>query len=77
MEKKTDLYILTNQNGYEISICNYGGHIAAIMAPDKKGNFQNIVQGHDSIANLENSPNLYLSTLIGCYGNRIRMENYL
>ena len=70
--KKTDLYILTNRNGYEISICNYGGHIAAIMAPDKEGNFQNIVQGHDSIANLVKSPNLYLSTLIGRYGNRIR-----
>ena len=70
--KKTDLYVLTNQNGYEISICNYGGHIAAIMAPDKEGNFQNIVQGHDSIANLVNSQNLYLSTLIGRYGNRIR-----
>ena len=21
--KKTDLYVLTNKNGYEISICNY------------------------------------------------------
>ena len=70
--KKTDLYVLTNKNGYEISICNYGGHIAAIMAPDKDGNFQNVVQGYDSIEQLVKSPNIYLSTLIGRYGNRIR-----
>ena len=74
--KKTDLYVLTNENGYEISICNYGGHIAAIMAPDKDGNFQNVVQGYDSIDNLVNSPNEYLSTLIGRYGNRIRNGSF-
>ena len=27
--KQTDLYILTNKNGYEISITNYGGAIYA------------------------------------------------
>ena len=70
--KKTDLYVLTNKNGYEISICNYGGHIAAIMAPDKDGNFKNIVQGYNSIDQLVKARNEYLSTLIGRYGNRIR-----
>ena len=74
--KKTDLYVLTNKNGYEISICNYAGHIAAIMAPDKDGNFKNIVQGHDSIDHLVNSKNIYLSTLIGRYGNRIRNATF-
>ena len=74
--KKTDLYVLTNENGYEISICNFGGHIAAIMAPDKDGNFQNIAQGYDSIDQLLNPPNFYLSTLIGRYGNRIRNGNF-
>ena len=70
--KKTDLYVLTNKNGYEISICNYAGHIAAIMAPDKDGNFKNIVQGYNSIDQLAKARNAYLSVLIGRYGNRIR-----
>ena len=69
--KMTDLYVLTNKNGYEISITNYGGAIAAIMAPDKDNNFMNIVQGHDSINNILSCPNQFLSTLIGRYGNRI------
>ena len=71
--KKTDLYVLTNKNGYEISICNYAGHIAAIMAPDRDGNLKNIVQGYNSIDKLaKGRRNAYLSTLIGRYGNRIR-----
>ena len=74
--KKTDLYVLTNKNGYEVAITNYGGAIAAIMAPDKDGNFLNIVQGHDSIDNVINSANPFLSTLIGRYGNRIRNATF-
>ena len=69
--KKTDLYTLTNKNGYEISITNYGGAIAAIMAPDKDNKFMNVVQGHDSLDNIISCSNEFLSTLIGRYGNRI------
>ena len=69
--KQTDLYILTNKNGYEISITNYGGAIASIMAPDKDNKFMNIVQGHDSLDHIMECPNQFLSTLIGRYGNRI------
>lgn len=69
--KETDLFFLTNSNGLEIAITNYGGSIAAIMAPDKKGQFANIIQGHDCIQNCLASPEPFLSTLVGRYGNRI------
>ena len=69
--KKTDLYILRNKEGNEVAITNYGGAIVAIMVPDKKGNLANIIQGHDNIQDVINSPEPYLSTLIGRYGNRI------
>ena len=69
--KKTDLYTLINKNGYEVSITNYGGSIAAIMAPDKDNKFMNVAQGHDSIDHILSCSNQFLSTLIGRYGNRI------
>lgn len=69
--KNTDLYILTNDNGAEITITNYGGAILAIMMPDKDGKYANVIQGHDTIDNVINSPEPFLSTLIGRYGNRI------
>ena len=47
--KKTDLYILKNQQGNEVAITNYGGAIVAIMVPDRDGNYANVIQGHDNI----------------------------
>ncbi len=68
---KTDLYILRNRKGYEVAITNYGGAIVAIMVPDKDGKVANVIQGHDNIQDVINSPEPYLSTLIGRFGNRI------
>ena len=70
--KNTDLYILKNSQGNEVAITNYGGAVVAIMAPDKDGNIGNVIQGHDNIQEVINSPEPYLSTLIGRYGNRIK-----
>ena len=69
--KDTDLYILKNSEGNEVAITNYGGALVAIMVPDKEGNRANIIQGHDNIREVIESPEPYLSTLIGRYGNRI------
>ncbi len=69
--KDTDLYILKNSQGSEVAITNFGGAIVAIMVPDKNGNFSNVIQGHDNIEDVINSPEPYLSRLIGRYGNRI------
>lgn len=69
--KQTALYTLVNMAGYEVSITNYGGAIVAIMVPDKDGNIANVIQGHDNIDDVINSPEPYLSTLIGRFGNRI------
>ena len=69
--KETDLFILSNDKGVEVAVTNYGGAILAIMVPDKNGKLANVVQGHDSIEGVINSPEPFLSTLIGRYGNRI------
>ena len=69
--KETDLYIFRNSEGNEVAISNYGGALVAIMVPDRNGNRANVIQGHDNINDIVNSPEPYLSTLIGRYGNRI------
>lgn len=69
--KETDLYILRNSEGNEVAITNYGGALVAIMVPDKNGKRANVIQGHDNINDVVNSPEPYLSTLVGRYGNRI------
>ena len=47
--KETDLFILSNNNGAEVAVTNYGGAILAIMVPDKNGNLGNVIQGHDGM----------------------------
>lgn len=69
--KPTDLYTLRNANGMQIDVTNYGGAVVSIMVPDRDGNYANVIQGHDNINDVVNSPEPFLSTLIGRYGNRI------
>ena len=69
--KDVDLFFLRNENGMEVAITNYGGSLVAIMVPDKNGNFANVIQGHDNIDDCVSSPEPFLSTLVGRYGNRI------
>ena len=75
--KQTDLFILKNESGAEVAITNYGGAVVAIMVPDKNGNYANVIQGHDTIDKVINSPEPFLSTLIGRYGNRIAKGKFL
>lgn len=69
--KKTDLFILKNKKGSEIAVTNYAGALLAVMMPDRNGKMESVVWGHDSLDNLMNSEEAYLSVLIGRYGNRI------
>ena len=70
-DKKTDLFILKNTKGMEVAVTNYGCAILSIMIPDKNGKYANVILGHDSIDHVINSPEPFLSTTIGRYGNRI------
>lgn len=69
--KAVHLYILKNKKGAEAAICNYGGVMPALMMPDKNGHYASVVLGHDSLQHVIDSPECYLGTLIGRYGNRI------
>jgi aldose 1-epimerase len=74
--KLTDLFILKNAKGAELAFTNYGGAVCALMMPDKNGKYDSVIQGHDSIEGVMNSPEPFLSTLIGRYGNRIKQGKF-
>lgn len=69
--KQTDLFIIRNKSGMEVALTNYGCALLAINTPDRNGKFADVILGHDSIDNVINSPEPFLSTTIGRYGNRI------
>lgn len=63
-------YTLTNAAGMEIKAITYGGIITSWTAPDKAGNYENIVLGYDNLEQYIAS-NPYFGAIIGRYGNRI------
>ena len=65
-----DEYKLSNRQGMEISIINYGGIITSWTAKDINGVYEDIVLGHNSLSDYEKgSP--YFGAIIGRFGNRI------
>ncbi|CAH1000672.1 Aldose 1-epimerase [Neolewinella maritima] len=63
-------YTLTNGQGMQVSVINYGGIITQLWVPDRQGVVDDVVLGFDSIAGyLGEYP--YFGALIGRYGNRI------
>ncbi|MEO8173376.1 MAG: aldose epimerase family protein [Sediminibacterium sp.] len=64
-------YTLTNANGMQVSIINYGGTVTNIMTPDKDKQNGDVVLGFDSISGYLGKGNPYFGCLVGRYGNRI------
>ena len=54
--KKTDLYVLRNQNNMEVCVTNFGGRIVSVMVPDKEGVMRDVVLGFDSIQDYISKP---------------------
>ena len=45
--KKTDLFVLKNDNGMEVCVTNFGGRIVSVMVPGRDGVMRDVVLGFD------------------------------
>jgi len=64
------LFSLTNNQGTEVRITNYGGIITAINVPDREGKIDDVVLGHDTLEGYLNRSR-YFGAVVGRYANRI------
>ena len=72
--KKIELIALSNQNGMEVCLTNYGGRVVSIVVPNRNNQPTDVVLGYDNLAQYAdtiNSPSDYGST-VGRYANRIK-----
>ena len=69
--KNVDLFILSNNNGMEMSVTNYGAKIVALYVPDKSRKIVDVVLGHTSIEEYLISQEPYFGAVCGRTGNRI------
>jgi aldose 1-epimerase len=65
-----DLYILTNKNGVEAAITNYGGTVASLKVADRNGKFEDVVLGYDNLDGYATGK-AYIGATVGRYANRI------
>ncbi|MGG9963516.1 aldose epimerase family protein [Ferruginibacter sp. SUN106] len=69
-------YTLTNANGMQVGIINYGGTLTKILTKDKDGKLGDVILGFDSIAGYTQKGNPFFGALIGRYGNRIAKGHF-
>ncbi|MGO9271729.1 MAG: aldose epimerase family protein [Terriglobia bacterium] len=65
-----DLYTLTNKNGVQVGIINYGGRVVSIRVPDRQGQMADVVLGFDNGDGYLGA-NPYFGAIVGRYANRI------
>lgn len=68
----TALYTLTNADGMEVCLTNFGARIVSIAVPDRDGNIKDVVLGFDNIQDyLPENNKTDFGASIGRYANRI------
>jgi aldose 1-epimerase len=68
--KQNDVYTLRNANGLEADILTYGARLIRFTAPDKNGQFGDVIVGCKTPEDYYKE-NPYFGATIGRYGNRI------
>ncbi|WP_299555562.1 aldose epimerase family protein [Seonamhaeicola sp.] len=65
------LYTLTNKNGTQAKLTNYGAILTSLLVPDKDNNFTDVVLGFDNLDQYV-ADNPCFGATIGRFANRIR-----
>jgi len=69
--KNVDLFILSNKNGLEMSVTNYGAKIVSLHVLDRNGKLIDVVLGHNNIEEYLSSKEPYFGAVCGRTCNRI------
>ena len=68
--REVDIYELKNANGVSASVITYGATWQSLFAPDRDGNFEDVLIGFDDLkGHVERSD--YQGQIVGRYANRI------
>ena len=73
--RPTGLYTLTNANGMEVAVTNFGGRVVSIWVPGRDGIFRDVVLGFDNIDDYLHVPSDFGAS-VGRYANRIAQGRF-
>lgn len=69
-------YTLTNSNGMQVKVINYGATITDIITPDRNNNPGDVVLGFDSLKQYLGRDNALLGAVVGRVANRIANKRF-
>ena len=69
-DREITKYTIENSNGIKASVITYGATLTEIFAPDRKGEFKDILVGFDDLDGFVNRTD-YQGVIVGPYANRI------
>lgn len=70
-------YTITNPQGMQVSIINYGGTVTNLLVPGRDHELGDVVLGFDSLSGYLQKANPYFGCLVGRYGNRIAKGKFI
>ena len=73
--KTTRLFKMENANGMVVTLTNYGAKIVSIYAPDKKGNFADVMLGFKSLEEYQQNGASH-GAVVGPFANRIANASF-
>ncbi len=74
--EEVDIFTLSNNNGMETKITNYGGIVTSIITPDKSGNLDDVVLGFDKLGDYLKNPSPYFGAIVGRCANRVAKARF-
>ncbi len=74
--KTVELFTLRNSQGMEARIMTWGATLVSLRAPDRSGQFDDVVLGFDDVSGYEKQT-AYIGATIGRYGNRIGKARFV
>jgi aldose 1-epimerase len=69
--RPVEAFTITNANGLSAQLITFGARLVGLRAPDREGQFEDIVLGLDDVADYATTDH-YFGATCGRYGNRIR-----
>jgi aldose 1-epimerase len=73
---EADIYTLKNSLGTTTEITNLGGIVVSLKVQDSKGNFDDVVLGHNQIEDYLKKKIPFFGAIIGRYANRIKNGSF-
>jgi aldose 1-epimerase len=64
------VFTLSNANGMQVRVMEYGATILSIRVPDRRGTIDDVALGFDRLDDYQTRPR-YFGAVVGRYGNRI------